>query len=293
MRRSLLGSLSVLTVLAACGPKAAPTFSSERITVVTRGNGPDLILIPGLTSDRAVWDSVVGQLESRYRLHLIQVNGFAGLPPKANADGPVSAPVAEEIARYIGALDLRKPAVVGHSMGGTIAMMLAARHPDQVGKLMVLDMPPFPGELFAGPGITVDRMRPIADSMRKGMLAESKDSFLTQMGGMISGMTNKDALRPVLLGMVKASDQKVVANAFYELLITDLRPELANITMPFTVLYVIPPNTPPAQYEAALQQSFANAKQVRLVKVENSFHFIQLDQPGMLVAELDTLMTSK
>jgi pimeloyl-ACP methyl ester carboxylesterase len=158
---------------------------------------------------------------------------------------------------------------------------------------MVVDMPPFPGELFAGPGITVERMRPIADSMRKGMLAESKDSFLTQMGGMISGMTNREALRPVLLGMVKESDQKVVADAFYELLITDLRPELSNITAPFTVLYVIPSNTPAAQYETALQQSFANAKQARLVKVENSFHFIQLDQPGLLVAQLDTLMTRR
>src|SRR5262249_24349488 len=163
-------------------------------------------------------------------------------------------------------LDLQKPAVVGHSMGGTIAMMLAARHPDQVGKLMVLDMPPFLGEMFQGPGTTLERMCPIADSTRKGMLAEPKDSFLTEMGEMISGMTRKDALLPVLLGMVKASDQKVVPDAFYELLITDLRPELPNITMPFTVLYVVPPNTPvPAeQYEAGMKASFANAKNVRL-----------------------------
>ena len=293
MRRRLV--LSALPILAACAPKSAPTFTSERITVVTRGSGPDVILIPGLTSDRAVWDSVAGQLEARYRLHLIQVNGFSGLPAKANADGPVSAPVAEEIFRYIGALDLDKPAVIGHSMGGTIAMMLAARHPAQVGRLMVLDMPPFLGESFGGPGTTLETMRPMADSMRKGMLAASRDSFIAQMGGMIAGMTRKDSLRPVLLGMVKGSDQKVVADAFYELLITDLRPELANITMPFTVLYVIPPNSPipPAQFEAAMRQSFASAKQVRLVRVEDSFHFIQLDQPAKLIAEIDALMAGK
>ena len=50
----------------------------------------------------------------------------------------IAAPAAEEIARDIREQGLQKPAVVGHSMGGTIAMMLAARHPDSVGRLMVV-----------------------------------------------------------------------------------------------------------------------------------------------------------
>jgi pimeloyl-ACP methyl ester carboxylesterase len=114
--------------------------------VVTRGSGPDVILIPGLSSSRDVWNATAAALDGTHRVHLVQVNGFAGAPVGANGDGDVAAPVAEEIARYIQRKPLcERPAAIGHSMGGSIGMMLAARHPDAVGKLMVVDMFPFMG----------------------------------------------------------------------------------------------------------------------------------------------------
>ncbi|MGH7560227.1 MAG: alpha/beta fold hydrolase [Gemmatimonadales bacterium] len=299
MARSFPALAFVLLTLAGCqsGPPRTATgdtpsaFTSDRITVVTRGNGPDLILVPGLSSHRAVWDSVSGPLEGRYRLHLIQVNGFAGLPAGGNADGPVSAPVAEEIARYITASGLTRPAVIGHSMGGSIAMMVAARHPDHVGPVMIVDMPAFMGQIFGGPGATGESIRPIADSMRARMLAKP-DSFVQSFGQMVSGMTNRQALIPELLGYVNSSDPRTMANAFHELIVTDLRPELGRITGPMTVLYVVPPVSPvpPDQYEAGMRQSFANAPNARLVKVENAYHFIQLDQPARVVAEIEALV---
>jgi pimeloyl-ACP methyl ester carboxylesterase len=288
----------VVLAMVACAPKpgddagSPASFASDRISVVTRGNGPDIILIPGLTSHRNVWDSVAGQLDDRYRLHLVQVNGFAGTAPGANADGPVSAPVAEEIARYITEAKLSKPAVIGHSMGGTIGMMLAARHPDLVGRLMVVDMPPFMGQMFGPPDATAETVRPIADTMRAQMLAAPSDSFARGFGQMISNMTRKVGMREGLQQSVRASDQRTVANAFYELIVTDLRPEIGRITAPLTVLYVIPPNPPlpPEQFDAAMRASYANAPGARLLKIEDSYHFIQFDQPERLIAEVDNMM---
>ena len=143
-RESLLTGAAVALAIAACASAppggdarvSARPFVSDRLTVVTRGTGRDIILVPGLVSHRDVWAGVAERLEDRYRLHLVQVNGFAGLPAGANADGPVAAPVAEEIARYIGEARLSRPAVIGHSLGGSIGLMLAARHPDLVGRLM-------------------------------------------------------------------------------------------------------------------------------------------------------------
>ena len=55
-------------------------------------------------------------------------------------------------------------------MGGTIGMMLAARHPHAISKLMVVDMPPFMGAMFGPPGTTAESaaMRPgaIEDSLK-------------------------------------------------------------------------------------------------------------------------------
>lgn len=294
-----LTAASAAFALAACAPAPSPPadqasatpFTSDRISIVTRGTGPDVILVPGLNSHRDVWDGVADSLEGRYRLHLVQVHGFAGLPPGANADGPVSAPVAEEIARYITETGLSKPAVVGHSMGGTITMMLAARHPDAVGRIMVVDMTPFLGVMFSPPGSTAEAVRRMADSIRTAMLA-APPGAPTMFEQMVATMTRVDSMKPALVSASRASDPATAANAFHELIVTDLRPELPRITAPMAVLYVVPPTSPlpPAQYEAAMRTAYAAAPTSQLIKIEDSFHFIQFDQPGRLIAELDALM---
>jgi pimeloyl-ACP methyl ester carboxylesterase len=75
-------------------------------------------------------------------------------------------------------------------------------------------------------------------------------------------------------------------------IVTDLRPELARISVPMTVLYVIPQNAPiaPDQYEAGLRQSFATVKEARLIRIDDSNHFIQIDQPARFVSEVDAFM---
>src|SRR5687767_6758235 len=159
MKRHFL--LLALVALTACTSTTNPgaNFVSDRITVVTRGSGPDVILIPGLSVHRASWADFADAVDDRYRLHLVQVNGFAGSPAGANATGLVSAPVAGEIVRYINEAGLKRPAVIGHSMGGTIGMMIAARHPDRIDRLMVMDMMPSMGEIFGGPNPTPESVR--------------------------------------------------------------------------------------------------------------------------------------
>jgi pimeloyl-ACP methyl ester carboxylesterase len=285
----MIAVIAVLT-LTACSSTAPRDFVSDRISVVTRGTGPDVILIPGLTGHRDVWNGVAESLDDRYRLHLVQLNGFAGFAPGANADGPVSAPVAEEIARYIVEARLVRPAVIGHSMGGSIGMMLAARHPEIVGRLMVVDMMPFMGEVFAPPGSTAEKIRAAADQFRARILADPPGEGL--LAQMFQTMTSKSEMLPVLLEGARTSDRRMVANAFHELIVTDLRPELGRITPPVTVLYVHPPNVPipPEQFDTSMARLYANVPNVRLVKIENSRHFIQWDQPARFINEVDAFM---
>ena len=291
--------VSVSVLIAACLsaaslPLEAQTagFRSERLNIVTRGQGPDVILIPGLVSHRDVWATVADTLDDRYRLHLVQVNGFAGLPADANAEGPVSAPVAEEIARYIRETKLSAPAIVGHSMGGSIGMMLAARHPQAVGRLMVVDMVPNIGALFGPPGTTPEAVRAMADQMRAKTLAETPGSPTGSLEMMMPGMTRVETMKPKLLQYVKDSDRRTAANAFHELMVTDLTPELAKITAPTTVLYVIPPQVtgPPEEFDARLRGMYSSLRGVTFVRIPESNHFIQYDQPERFVKEVDEFM---
>jgi len=270
-------------------------FESGRFHV--RIDGPahpvgDVILIPGLSSSPHVWDDLTEQLKGRYRVHRVHVQGFAGAPAKDNASGPVSAPVAEELARYIAEQGLSRPAVIGHSMGGTIGMMLAARHPDSVGRLMVVDMVPFMGALFGPPGTTAESIAPTADQIYAGMAASSDEQYQQQATASVIGMINTESLRARPLLDMARSDRAVSSAAFRELVVTDLGPEIGSITAPTRVLYV-KPNDPRMTDELAdvvYQASFADLPGAVLTRIDDSAHFIMLDQPARFAAEVNAFL---
>jgi len=293
-RRSLL-VFSVALVAAACSPAApsgAPSpavasraFSSNEITVTTRGSGPDVILIHGLAGNIGVWDASAPALAQHYRLHLVQIDGFGGVA-RSSTDSMVTTAVAREVARYIRETGLRAPALVGHSMGGTIAMMVAARNPGLVSRVMVVDMVPFMGVMFGQPTATVDALRPLADQLRTQL---ATGNMLDQM---VSTMARSEANVQKLRAYADSSDRTTVANAMHELILTDLRPELPRITVPLTVLYVQRANVtlPAAEYDAIMKQAYAGAPAATLVRIDDSNHYIQLDQPERFVTEVEAFM---
>ncbi|MBB4797127.1 pimeloyl-ACP methyl ester carboxylesterase [Brevundimonas bullata] len=272
-------------------------FASDRLHVRVDGpeGAPDLILIPGLSSSPEIWQGVVDHLGDRYRIHRIHVQGFAGAPAKGNASGPVAAPVAEEIARYIREQGLQKPAVVGHSMGGTMGMMLAARHPDLVGKLMVVDMMPFMGAMFGPPGTTAESVVPVADQVFTAQSTAPRDQYLTQAKAAVTAMIKTEAARSGPLQDTENSDQQVSAAAFRELIVTDLRPELGKITAPTEVLYVKfnDPRMTDAITDAIYQMSFSTLPDAKLKRIDDSAHFIMLDQPQAFYGDLDAFLSAK
>jgi len=280
---------------------AHAAFASDRIRVAVDGDtdGRDIILIPGLSSSPEIWQGTVDHLIAQdgvgWRVHRIHVQGFAGAPAKANATGPVAAPVAEEIARYIRENDLNKPAVVGHSMGGTMGMMLAARHPDLVGKLMVVDMIPFMGAMFGPPGTTAESVIPVADQVYAAQSTAPRDQYLTQAKAAVTAMIKTEAARSGPLQDTETSDQQVSASAFRELIVTDLRPELSKITAPVEVLYVKfnDPRMTDAITDAVYQMSFSTLPGAKLKRIDDSAHFIMLDQPQAFYGELDAFLSAK
>ena len=280
---------------------AHAAFASDRIHVAVDGDmdGRDIILIPGLSSSPAVWQGTVDHLVAQdgvgWRVHRIHVQGFASAPAKANATGPVAAPVAEEIARYIREQGLSKPAVIGHSMGGTMGLMLAARHPDLVGRLMVVDMIPFMGAMFGPPGTTAQSVAPVADQVYAAQSSAPRDQYLTQAKASVTGMIKTETARAGPLRDVETSDQQVSASAFRELIATDLRPELGQITAPVEVLYVKfnDARMTDAVTDAIYQMSFATLPGVRLKRIDDSAHFIMLDQPEAFYGDLDAFLSAK
>jgi pimeloyl-ACP methyl ester carboxylesterase len=292
-RTWMTATLAALTALPLTSVLAAP-FASDRITVRTEGAGPDVVLIPGLNSSPRAWASTVAALPG-YRYHLVQVAGFAGQPAGGNKDGTVAAPVAEEIARYIEESKLKQPAVIGHSMGGTIGMMLASRHPDALSRLMVVDMYPFLGSFFAGPGATPAKVEAVADGIAAGMRAATPDERRKRANDTIAGMVDTEAMRPGAIEDSMRSDPDVGTRAFRELLVTNLMPELRKIDVPVTVLYVQPKSVPLAaeQFDAVYRSAYAPINDLTLKRIPDSAHFIMWDQPQRFQAEVKAFLPAR
>ena len=256
--------------------QAAPAFSSKRFSVLVKGHGPDVILIPGLSSSRDVWSGTVAAVPG-YRYHLIQVAGFAGEKAGANASGAVVAPVADEIARYIAARGLQRPALVGHSMGGTLAMMAAARHPQRVGKVMVVDMLPQPAGLL---GSSATGVRGLADSLRGLTATEGGRRLVASVVDMFAPPEKEDS----------RSDPDVVARATHELATTDLTPELPRIAAPLTVVYAAPTAEEAPLLDRDYRAAYARKRGARLIRVDGSGHMIMYDQPARFRAALKAFL---
>ena len=147
-------------------------------------------------------------------------------------------------------------------------------------------MVPFMGAMFGQPNATPETLRPMADQLRTQILT---GNMLDQM---IGTMARSDANRQKLLAYADSSDRPTVANAMHELILTDMRPELPRIDVPLTVLYVQRANVPlpPEQFDAAMKEMYGNAPNVTLVRINDSNHYIQLDQPERFVAAVETFM---
>jgi pimeloyl-ACP methyl ester carboxylesterase len=256
----------LLLFLVAGSAQAAPAFAPTRFSVEVVGSGPDVILIPGLTASKEIWRGTVAALPG-YRYHLVQVAGFAGAPARGNARGEVVAPLAEGIARYIQAAKLKRPAIVGHSMGGTLALMVAARHPALVGRAMVVDMLPQPAGLLGG-----------------------RAADLKGLGGLLRGLGSTPEGRGLIDSAIRLfgddqavntkSDPDVVARATQELAETDLTPELARIRAPLTVLYAVASPSYAASTDRTYVGAYSRAPAARLIRIDRSGHMIMRDQPA-------------
>lgn len=254
--------------------------AADRITVTVTGKGPDVVLIPGLASSGAVWDATVRQLSATHRVHVVQVAGFAGAPAAGNAEGPVVAPLVEALDSYINTNHLKAPAVIGHSMGGFAGLLLARRHPEDVGRLMVVDSLPFFSVLFA-PSATVESVKPQAAAMRDAMVAMSAETFAAQQAATAPRFSKSPEGQALILDWSKASSPSVVGRAMYDLLTTDARGDLAAIRAPVTLLYPYDPamGAPAAVIDGTYANAYAALPGVTLKRVDDSRHFIMLDQP--------------
>jgi pimeloyl-ACP methyl ester carboxylesterase len=208
MRKSTF-TFFLITVLAWHASAALAEPVSDRITVTVRRKGPDVVLIPGLACSSAVWDTTATRLEGRCRLHIVQVAGFAGSLPRANAHGPVIQPTVDALDVYIKTNKLKAPKVIGHSLGGLMGLMLSIQHPEDAGKLMIVDSLPFLSVFFGAKDAA--EAAPRAAAMRDGILAQTQDAYAQSESEFLRSLVKSPEGHKAATRWAIASDKSVVA----------------------------------------------------------------------------------
>jgi len=105
----------------------------------TLGEGSPLIILHGIFGTSDNWQTFGKQLANDYQVFLIDLRNHGLSPHSDTFDYPS---MAEDLQQFIQQHQLGTPVVLGHSMGGKVAMFYAVKYPGQLSKLVVVDIAP-------------------------------------------------------------------------------------------------------------------------------------------------------
>jgi N-formylmaleamate deformylase len=113
----------------------------------TGGDKPAIVMAHGLTDNGLCWSRLARQLEDSFDVLMVDARGH-GLSDKPESNY-TAHDHANDLAGLIQALGLKQPVVIGHSMGGGSAAILAASYPEHVDRLILEDPAWFPPDVGA------------------------------------------------------------------------------------------------------------------------------------------------
>ena len=138
-----------------------------------REDAPPMVLLHGGNQSAHSWDLVSLHLSSDYRVMALDQRGHGDSEWNRGAHYAI-ADMMPDARDFLGALGLARPVVVGHSMGGMVALALACAHPQLVRAAVIVDIGPEVGERgarmireFVGRNIEFDDMEAFLDRVEQ------------------------------------------------------------------------------------------------------------------------------
>jgi pimeloyl-ACP methyl ester carboxylesterase len=288
-------ALGSMAASAAAVDSQASSYRELAVEVI--GNGRPLVMIPGLNSAADTWRETCAALQPEVQCHLLQLPGFAGQPPAQQAiegDAFLDA-MRDRVLAYVDELGLRSPVVIGHSLGGLLALKMALKSPKAFSRLIIVDsLPFFPAA--QNPAATVASVTPMAEGMRQSMQAADDESFFRNAPAALAGMSRSPERVKTLAEWGRASDRATTTQAMYELMTTDLRADIKAIHTPTLVLGAwaayAPYGSTRESTEAIFRSQYAALDGVRIEMSETGYHFLMWDDPQWLQSQVRAFLST-
>jgi pimeloyl-ACP methyl ester carboxylesterase len=225
------------------------------------------VLLHGLGSSAAVWDQLVEPLSLGLRVWTFEMPGHGKTQP---IHQPTIEKMADLLGEFIKTNKIYKPILVGHSMGGMVALSYALDNPSQVYKLIVIDATP----------------KQLATENQK---AAVRDQLITNYDHFISDFfMNMSPLPDVtdqILDQAMRTHQGTMTNMLLSSFDFDLTDELYYQSIPILVIGsgMMFPDPTVAQQQLDMM-GYENAQTISFKSMHNSGTFLMLEQPNYLAS---------
>lgn len=277
VRAALLTLAAVVLPSLLPGCRQAPVHPDFEVSV--SGAGRPVIFIPGIATPGKVWQPTVDALGDTFQCHVLTLAGFGGVP--ATRADPFLPRVRDEIIAYIRAQRLDHPVIVGHSMGGLMALWIAETAPELPGRLVVVDaLPDMAAVIY--PDVPPERIRQqIAENVALIQRSTTAE-FTDRQHKMMPSWVSSPEVASRLADEISRSDPLTVGRALGEMMNADLYPDLTKIVCPTLVMVSIADkvaHSTPEQVTASFLQQYRPLAGVRFEVYPQAKHFIMLDDP--------------
>lgn len=279
---------SMLAHAGEANPAAAPATPIPHVE--QRGTGPvPMVLVPGLTCDWKVWDAFMERNKDKYTMYAVTLPGFGGTEPPATPEVATGTPWLDNalaaLAATIDEKKLDRPVVVGHSLGGLLALRMAIEHPGKVRGVVAVDgMPAFP--IDEKPVPTPERVARVERQIGPMMLNSSDQLWDQQLDMMAGSMVTDPQRGKELREMFRGTPTAVGARYMVELMKSDVTQAMIDSTTPMLVIAAINNDNAAAgmsrEVMRTMWEATMGAAKDRVLYVDNSRHFVMDDQPAAL-----------
>jgi pimeloyl-ACP methyl ester carboxylesterase len=263
------------------------SFGQEKaIKVEVIGKGNPILFLPGFITPGSVWKETVQSLTTKNESHLFSYAGFNGIDP---IEMPWYENVKNAIFSYIEKKDLNNIRLIGHSMGGNLAVDIAARFPKRVKKMIIVDALACMREVMM-PGVAASNLQ-YESPYNKNLLKMNAGQFKGMASNMAGFMTLKKEKVAVLTKWILEADRKTYVYGYTDLLKLDLREKLSAIKTKTLILGVSFPSV--ATAKANFVEQYENLSNKTIEMAPNSKHFIMFDQPTWFYTKVNTFLENE
>lgn len=252
-------------------------FDDVRLHIRQQGSGPVVLFIHGFPLDSTMWIEQLAALSDKRRCVAVDLRGFGRSSP-VNGEPLTMERHAADLAGVLDIISEERADIVGHSMGGYVALAFADNYPERMRSLSLVD---------TRAGADTDEAKKGRDAMAERVISEGRAGLAVSM--------QQALLSPNASTRARARLRTMIENCPYETILGALagmrdRPDrssaLESIHVPATVLVgeydtVTPPDSATAMAEAISEATLA--------RIPDAGHMAPIEQPHAVSAALTSL----